>query len=233
MMASNIQRQDLVCLSTTGWSEVLRRNWDPPSRQCLAHWAGERLPLVVTQQTSRIGDATPGDVLDLGLPAPLRWLRHRIGLRIPTDAVTQVMSFPSLPAINSLLPSASMARWALLHECLAALSMPTHVYGSYGWQLLTGLVYLHPESDIDLLVRVPDAGGADRAASALARCGIDQPRLDGELLFADGSAVSWREWRRWRHGDTNDLLVKRRTGATLTHDDCWLHAMTNVAEGSA
>ena len=58
------------------------------------------------------------------------------------------------------------------------------------WQALTGLPYLTPRSDLDLLIAAPDLDTARSLAHALS--GIDAP-LDAELEAPNGAAVHWRE----------------------------------------
>jgi phosphoribosyl-dephospho-CoA transferase len=81
---------------------------------------------------------------------------------------------------------------------------------------------LRQQSDLDLLVPVPDVGAADLAAQRLNTCAPDDGRLDGELVFPDGSAVAWREWHAWSAGCTRQCLVKQHQGATLVSDVGWL-----------
>ena len=80
---------------------------------------------------------------------------------------------------------------------------------------MTGLPYLHERSDLDLWLAVDEAEQADAAVAALQRCTPAGLRLDGELMFTDGSAVAWREWAAWRAGRCRMLLVKRLHGAAL------------------
>ncbi|MEZ5637224.1 MAG: malonate decarboxylase holo-[acyl-carrier-protein] synthase [Burkholderiaceae bacterium] len=222
-MVHGWRRHDLAGLSAAGWQVVLERDWDTSARDCLAHWAAHGLPLVVTRQAGAPDPSVPGDSLALGLPAPLRWGRRRIALQVRHRDVAGVQPFfPALQAVAELLAPVSAARCRQLHAGLAGHGLVAQVYGSHGWQWLTGLDYLHADSDLDLLVHVPDADGADAAAAMLAGSDIDHPRIDGELLLPDGSATAWREWHRWRRGDTDAILVKRRHGATLEHGDAWL-----------
>ena len=95
------------------------------------------------------------------------------------------------------------------------------VYGSHGWQCLTGLEHVHQGSDLDLLVPVHNAACADAAVRNLA-CFAAPMRLDGELIFPDGSAVAWREWQLWRSGQVAQLLVKRNRSVALAAESGWL-----------
>ncbi len=88
------------------------------------------------------------------------------------------------------------------------------VYGSHGWQYLSRLGYVHADSDLDVWLAVADDRQADAAVAACERFDGDcrQPRLDGELMFADGKAYAWREWREWRDGQDRRDGQTRRNG---------------------
>ena len=47
---NSLRRHQLAWLSEAGWAAILARPWDAQARDCLAHWARHRLPLVVTRQ---------------------------------------------------------------------------------------------------------------------------------------------------------------------------------------
>ncbi len=69
-------------------------------------------------------------------------------------------------------------------------------FGSLLWQYLTGLGYLSPRSDIDVLWPVPtvcDIGSLLVGITEAER--LAPMRIDGEVVFPDGNAVNWRELR--------------------------------------
>ena len=103
------------------------------------------------------------------------------------------------------------------------------VYGSHGWQLLSGLDHVRAGSDIDLWLSVSDEAQADAAATCLQSVSDELPRLDGELMFDDGAAVAWREWLAWRAGRVKSLLVKTLVGSTLVRSRDW-HGTAVCAE---
>ncbi|WP_431276761.1 malonate decarboxylase holo-[acyl-carrier-protein] synthase [Variovorax ureilyticus] len=105
--------------------------------------------------------------------------------------------------------------WRTLGRKLAACDASVRVYGAYGWQLLTGLPCVRESSDIDVWIGVRDAEQADAVAHHLEAFAPRHPRLDGELVFEDGTAVAWREWHAWRAGRARHLLVKRLHGASM------------------
>ena len=172
----------------------------------LAAWQGSDLPLVVARQDG----VAPGHVR-LGLPAPATHARRRVTLAVAPARLRDAGEFPPAERISSMLEPAQSSAWRALAATLPA----ARVFGSYGWQCLTGLPYVHPRSDIDLLLPVDDPAAADAIAARLDAAATGLPRLDGELVFADGRAVAWREWLQWRAGRVGELLVRRIGGVRL------------------
>src|SRR5262249_2658619 len=110
--------------------------------------------------------------------------------------------------------------WRTLCRELEACGARARVQGSYGWQHVTGLDHVHAASDIDHWISVADAQQADAAAARLQCFRPTRPRLAGELVFATGYAVAWREWLAWRAGRGRALLVKHLFGSELSEDPC-------------
>ena len=189
------RRHQLVRPDRAAWRRALAAA-DPAARPCIALWAERDLPLVVTRQRGGAG-------LALGLPAPLSFGRMKIALELAPGESLRIDAFPALAALAP--PPAVAAEWQPLCDTLARCRCDARVYGGHGWQAITGLPYLHPASDLDLLLPVADAAEADRLCRLLAAASPALPRLDGELLWPDGAAVAWREW----HGGARRLLVKR------------------------
>jgi len=158
----------------------------------------------------------------LGLPAPARWGRLPIGVSASSRGVARQDEFPLLAALIPSLPAAAQAGGRSLCEGLAQLGVVARAYGSYGWQQLTGLEYVHPRSDLDLLLEVATGAQADRACAHLRDAQLGPLRLDGELAFDEGGSVAWREWLRFRSGETDRVLVKRIAGTTLEDAAAWV-----------
>jgi len=213
-----LHRHQIAWLGEAGWRRVQRRDWDAEARDCLAHWAARRLPLVVTRQ----GDAAAGEApVALGLAAPACWGRRHLALGVPRNEVLYFDEFPLAERLVGLLPAPARGAWRELCAALKHAQAPARVYGSHGWQLLSGLDHLREGSDIDLWLSVSDAAQADAAAACLQSAAAGLPRLDGELMFDDGSAVAWREWLAWRGGRSRSLLVKTLAGSALVHARGW------------
>lgn len=215
MMA--LRRHQLVRLTPMAWSRVLAQHSTHDARPCLEHWAAGGLPLVIARQSAGQGE----QALCLGLPAPAHWGRQRLSLQVRRSDVIHFDHFPGPREIVKLLPPASRAAWLALCYALAAQEVRTRVYGSFGWQILTGLSYVREQSDLDLLLLVDDAAAADAVVAMLDRSGFNAPRLDGELGFVNGSDVAWREWRAWRARRVEKILVKRVHGVSLESGTSW------------
>lgn len=205
-----VHRQQLLRLTPEGWGEVLAAAWDDSLRPCLSHWAVNGLPLVVTRQRT-----CGGDGIATGLPAPACWQRRRLSLSVTVSQILFFDEFPAAEALARILPRSVGRSWRALLSSLADAGCRPRVYGGYGWQALTKLVYVHADSDIDLLLPVVSASQADAVVEALSRFSWSGPRLDGEVLFPDGRAVAWREWSAWRSGRATQVLVKRLHGVAL------------------
>jgi phosphoribosyl-dephospho-CoA transferase len=231
-------RHQLVRLSAKGWAAVhehatrTARNHD--IRECLAFWSAQNLPLVVTTQTP----GATSDYVQLGLAAPLQWDRQRISVRASFDDIDAVLAFPPAQDVISLLPPARRAAAQGLFDTLREQQTKALIFGSYGWQYLTGCQYLHLQSDIDLLLHVSNSKQADSVVQSVAKLNWINPRIDGEIAFANGDAVAWREWQNWRlklaldshagNAKRNEILVKRIHGAALESGTEWLEDALNT-----
>jgi len=209
-----LHRHQLARLGSAGWARLCAEARDPAELAWLQLWAQRSFPLVVTQQPcAAVGDARAP--VALGLAAPLDAPCRRIALRAALHELQVVGEFPAVPRRLHALPAAVRPAWSRLCDALRQAGTTAHVYGSHGWQAITGLRYVHAHSDIDLWASVSSAAQADAVTAALAAWPLDTPRLDGELMFRHDLAVAWREWQRWRAGETPSLLVKTVNGARL------------------
>jgi phosphoribosyl-dephospho-CoA transferase len=207
-----LHRHQLAHLTARGWQDILSMPWDADASACLQHWAAHALPLVVTcQPLPRNGVQAP---VALGLSAPLAWQRRRLALHAAPAQVAWFTEFPTLAQALPQLPRPARPAMQALQGALHRLGVRARVYGSTGWQCLTGLRYLHEHSDLDLWLAVDDAQQADRVVDLLRACDVAL-RIDGELVFPHGGAVAWREWAAWREGRCRGVLVKRLHGAAV------------------
>lgn len=135
-------------------------------------------------------DGDPAGLLPLGLPLPPSMGKRRIGFCLQPEGVVRVEP----PPLLSVAMTAAPAGWQEPIGRLLALDAETRCFGSLAWEHLTGLAYLAPASDLDLLWRPVDEAACRRLLAALALLVPGLPmRLDGEIVAADGTAVQWRE----------------------------------------
>lgn len=213
-------RQQLAYIRPTVMTHWAETATDERMRDGLAHWAMRHLPLVVTRQDARVA---PG-FTRLGLPLPKKWDRLRVERVVALPDILYLSEFPTLPELIARAEPGEMAELEALCLSLHAHGLRARVYGSHGWQHLSGMRYIHAASDMDLLIAVNSVEAADTAARCLSEFetgGRSPLRLDGELQFRDGTAVAWREWAPWRNGRTREILIKQPEGVALVDAVTW------------
>ena len=198
-----LARNRLVRIEPQAWAQIEARAWDAQAQEILAHWRINDLPLVVCRQRK---ECVPNQVC-VGLPAPQQWSRRRLPLTVSLNHITDCTDFPTLMQVAQ---TESWGPAALgLASALAQLGTPAHVYGSYGWQWLTGLDYRHDASDLDLTLEVNSFEMASQVVERLAGSSLDC-RIDGEIVFPRAQAMAWREFQQLIQGKTAKVLVKDR-----------------------
>ena len=217
------QRNQLVWLSEQAWRSLLCQSsgghqpFDACARAILQHWSDQQLPLVVTAAYQAVAGKSATNVA-LGLPAPTQWQRRKLAIQANLQDLLRVAEFPELAQLGQVCGQApGMLNFAAE---MRRHGVAVQVYGSHGWQHLTGLHYLREGSDLDLRFRLQDSAQAAPVIDALQRLtALALPwRIDGELAFTDGQAVAWREVLQWQQGAVSQVLVKSRRGAELR---CW------------
>ncbi len=202
-MSIGPRRHDWAWLDP-GWRARLREPLAGPLAAEAAAWLDRGLPAVVRRrQAGEEGVA-------LGVALPPGGAGRRASLLVDREAVARLA--PPLPLAQALAsaPRAWRAPLAALEAEARGGGLALAVYGSLAWQHLSGERYLHPASDVDLLLRPRDAAALERALTLLAARGEGPPRLDGEILFGE-AAVAWRELRSGR----SHLLAKGEAAVAL------------------
>jgi phosphoribosyl-dephospho-CoA transferase len=206
-----IHRHQLARLTPDAWQRLLAGDWDADARDCIDHWAARGLPVVVTRQRPQDGT----HAISVGLAAPRRWQSRRLAFQVYRSEVLFFDEFPDLQKICATLPGSARAPARQLAMAIRACGATARVYGSHGWQHLTGLQHVRDGSDLDLWIAVNGIDQADAVAAAMSAFAAPTRRLDGELVFDGDAAVDWREWMAWRAGRTGTVLVKQLNGPSL------------------
>jgi len=207
------QRHELLRIEAGFWSSMLELRPAAAAEPFLAAWANNGWPLIVRR---RMAGDNP-DRVPVGVPLPPAAGKMRIALTVPEQAVLQRSPPPSLPAVFLAADPA----WGPTIHALVALgarhSVSPAAFGSLLWQYLTGLPYLSPRSDVDVLwpIRADCEIGALVAGIAAAELGAPV-RIDGEVVFPDGEAVNWRELHMALNQDgPTEVLAKSIGGVRL------------------
>lgn len=192
-------RHDIVWLSPEGWKAVAARAL-PADLDAIDLWRRKDWPTIVRRNDA--GAATGIVSLGIALPPGDDGVKRRIAVRAQLAQVAR--RTPALPLRDALhaAPVAWRPGLAALNSALPWL----HAYGSLALQTLTGLRYLTESSDIDLLaspLTTAELAGAIELLSTHA----DMLPLDGEIVFPNGDAVAWKEWRNAAR-DKARVLVK-------------------------
>lgn len=152
----------------------------------------------------------------VGLPLPPVLGKLRLGLAIPAGCVvTRVAALCPAQAMRSA-PAHLRPQLAAAADLGARLGLRPAVFGALLWQHLTGLGYLRPTSDMDLIWPMPCSGVLDELLDGLAALDDAGPaRLDGEIILGNGEAVNWRELRGELARPGGTVLVKSMHGTEL------------------
>jgi len=194
------RRHDLVRADARAFADLLRTRPDLDGVPHVADWAARGRPLIVR----RYGPGEDRTRVPLGLPLPPAAGKRRIGLALPSAALIPLPA-PTLAQTREAAPEAWRPTIDALLALGAAYGIVPRPFGALLWQALTGLVYLAPTSDLDLLwpVAAPPAG----FLAGLARVAEAAPvRIDGEVILPDGVGIQWREL----HETADTVLAKHR-----------------------
>jgi phosphoribosyl-dephospho-CoA transferase len=186
---------------------------DPEMQELVATWLEADRPLVVARQPCEIAQS---HTILVGLALPPTQGKRRIALSVAAHDIARYTPPLLLADAIDHAPAAWQPALAELHDAAITIDLELRVFGSLAWQALSGLQYLTPQSDIDLLWHPQSHTQLQQGIALLARweqaSGL---RADGEVLFGGSSAVSWREWATLKSDDAQRVLVKRESTAEL------------------
>jgi phosphoribosyl-dephospho-CoA transferase len=206
MLSQNWRRHDLLHVAPDVWASVLAFRPPLADLPLLGEWADRGWPVIVRRR----GEADKGHLVPVGVPLPPAAGKRRVALLIPPEGVRQ----HSRPPLLHASASAADPNWRSTIDALVAVGKRSGVepaaFGSLLWQHLTGLGYLTPHSDLDVLWPIPADFDVHSLVCNIAQVQRDAPlRIDGEIIFPDGSAVNWRElWNARQAADGATVLAK-------------------------
>ncbi|MFJ3054811.1 malonate decarboxylase holo-[acyl-carrier-protein] synthase [Herbaspirillum sp. NPDC087042] len=214
-----LPRHHLLWLSDAGWVRLQQEAGDERQHAALLHWQRMRWPVVVRRADA---DAGVDDICaGIALPPDAQGNKPRIALRVRPDEIAGRRApflLRDIAAANlSGLPAAWQPGMTELQQHLERAGIAMAVFGSLAWQAVTAQPYVRSSSDIDLLF-VPHSRAQLREGVRLLAWQAMFLPLDGEIVFPDGAAVSWKEWRQVAvlGGDeAGRVLVKRLHAVAL------------------
>jgi phosphoribosyl-dephospho-CoA transferase len=158
-------------------------------------------------------------MVPIGLPLPPSASKQRIALLLTPRSILRRASPSSLLSAATIADRGWRATIASLVALGARNGVEPRAFGSILWQYQTGLTYLSPHSDLDILWPVPARCDVLSLVSNIAELQRYAPmRIDGEVIFPDGSAVNWLElWNARRAAGAAAVLAKTIEGVRLVN----------------
>jgi phosphoribosyl-dephospho-CoA transferase len=211
------QRHDLLHVAPPAWTAALAAH-SLGEVPLLAQWADRGRPVIVRR---RLKSETP-DVVPVGVPLPPAAGKSRIALNVSPAAVIARAAPTSLRAVAHKADPAWQPTIAALVALGERHGVEPAAFGSLLWEHHTGLTYLSPTSDLDVIW---SAHGGCNIASLLR--GIAQiervapMRIDGEIVFPQGAAANWRELHKALDEDrAAEILIKTMDGVRAVNVHC-------------
>ncbi len=208
-----LRRHDLLEIDGKAWDGVLHAHTslaglNGEAARLAERWGRCRWPVIVRRRdaTDRACD------IPAALPLPPCVGRQRLAFGLAAGTAFRHPPV-SLCEAAGAAPDAWQPAIARLIRLGEQVEVRPLLFGALLWQHVTGLSYLGPRSDLDLLWAVPDHATAALVIEGLHRIEKAGPvRLDGELTLPDGAGVNWRELSRAFDDPDGRVLVKTIDG---------------------
>jgi phosphoribosyl-dephospho-CoA transferase len=161
------------------------------------------------------------NLVPIGVPLPPAAAKLRIALTVAAESVIGRAASVSLENCASAAPNFWKPTISRLVTLGAEHGVVPAAFGSLMWQHQTGLRYLSSQSDLDVLWPVSRYCAMRPLLLGIARIEQASPVcIDGEMVFADGRAVNWRElYNALREDAPAEVLVKSMDRAALVGID--------------
>jgi phosphoribosyl-dephospho-CoA transferase len=173
-------------------------------------WVARGGPLVVARQSEA------GGKLALGLALPVEHGTRRLACAVDHADVVRARNPLTVDEAAHVLPAQDADALRRFAHAVSGHALQVGVYGSTAWEAVSGLRYRHEASDVDVVCDVASSAGLSACLAAFGEGTRDfRARLDGEIRFAGGRAVAWRELAEACAGTGSLVLAKSERDVAL------------------
>jgi phosphoribosyl-dephospho-CoA transferase len=156
---------------------------------CLRKWLGKGRPAIIRRPC--VGE--DGKSVYVGLSLPPDPVKRRLGFRLPFSSLANVVEPPLWTECAEAFSESSEMISPILSATEAA-ELALQTFGSYAWQHYTGLSYVTPHSDIDLLVPIYRRKDWQRFQQSMSETQKPDRRVDLEIILSGDASFNWREF---------------------------------------
>jgi phosphoribosyl-dephospho-CoA transferase len=155
----------------------------------LRNWLGRGRPVII-RRPCRSED---GKSVYVGLSLPPDPVKRRLEFRLPYSSLANVVEPPSWVECAEASPGSSELAGPILSVTEAA-KLPLQTFGSYAWQHYSGLSYVTPHSDVDLIVPINHREDWRRFRQLMSETQKTDQRVDLEIILNGDASFHWREF---------------------------------------
>jgi phosphoribosyl-dephospho-CoA transferase len=156
---------------------------------CLRNWLGRGRPVII-RRPCRSED---GKSVYVGLSLPPDPVKRRLAFRLPFSSLANVVEPPLWTECAEAFSGSSEIAGPIL-SVIDAVGLPLQAFGSYAWQHYTGLSYVTPHSDIDLIVPINRREDWRRFRQLMSETQKTGQRVDLEIILSGDASFHWREF---------------------------------------
>jgi phosphoribosyl-dephospho-CoA transferase len=156
---------------------------------CLRKWLGKGCPVIIRRPCL----SEDGKFVYVGLSLPPDPVKRRLAFRLPSSSLANVVAPPLWMECAEAFSETSELVSPILSVTEAA-ELPLQTFGSYAWQHYTGITYVTPHSDIDLIVPINRREDWRRFRQLMSETHKTDQRVDLEIILNGDASFNWREF---------------------------------------
>jgi phosphoribosyl-dephospho-CoA transferase len=155
----------------------------------LRNWLGRGRPVIIRRPCT----SEDGQSVYVGLSLPPDPVKRRMAFRLPFSSLANVVEPPLWTECAEAFSKSSEMADPILSVVQAA-KLPLLTFGSYAWQHFTGLSYVTPNSDIDLIIPINRRQDWRRFRQWMGETQKTDQRVDLEIMLNGDASFHWREF---------------------------------------